>query len=85
MACSRGRGDGVPALLFRPVPLASFIVLRRVDAVLAGTDGVLPLSAAQYAIAASALCAPPPQRKDKFRVNKCYSSGVVEMGGLARS
>ena len=41
MACSRGRGDGVPALLFRPVPLASFIVLRRVDGVLAGTDGVL--------------------------------------------
>ena len=26
MACSRGRGDGVPALLFRPVP-ACFIVL----------------------------------------------------------
>ena len=41
MACSRGRGDGVPALLFRPVPLASFIVLRRVDGVLAGTDRVL--------------------------------------------
>jgi hypothetical protein len=41
VACSRGRGDGVPALLFRPVPLASFIVLRRVDGVLAGTDGVL--------------------------------------------